>query len=95
MNGIKANARKLVEQDVNIVLKNMKLKILGQPYDEVLLMRKNFGETGGVKYYQILLPEQLVDEILRSPHGEFGRHTGFSKTIIAYREIIIFRKRRN
>ena len=36
MNGIKANARKRVEKDVDLVLKNMKLKILGQPYDEVL-----------------------------------------------------------
>ena len=95
MNGIKANARKLVEQDVNIGLKNKKLKILGQPYDEVLKMRKNFGETGGVKYYQNLIPEQLVNKVLRSQHGEFGKHTGNSKTIIAYREEIIFQKWRN
>ena len=38
MKGIKANARIRVEQDVDPVLKNMKLKILGQPHDEVLLM---------------------------------------------------------
>ena len=38
MNGIKANARIRVEQDVDFVLKNMKLKILAQPHDEVLLM---------------------------------------------------------
>ena len=31
INGIKANARIRVEQDVDLVLKNMKLKILGQP----------------------------------------------------------------
>ena len=31
MNGIKANARLRVEQDVDVVLKNMKLKNLGQP----------------------------------------------------------------
>ena len=35
--GIKANARIRVEQDVDTALKNLKLKILGQPYDEVLL----------------------------------------------------------
>ena len=34
MNGIKANARIRVEQDVDLVLKNMKIKILGQPYDK-------------------------------------------------------------
>ena len=80
MNGIKANARIRVEQDVDLVLKNIKLKFLGPPYDEVLMItdsrykkykanedliifkdgllsRKNFGETGSVKYYQILIPK--------------------------------------
>ena len=38
MNGNKANAKIRVEQDVDLVLKNMKLKILGQPYVEVLIM---------------------------------------------------------
>ena len=38
MNGTKANARIRVEQDVDLVVKNMKLKILGQPHDEVLMM---------------------------------------------------------
>ena len=96
MNGIKANARIRVEQDVDLVLKNMKLNFLGQPYDEVLmitdpryknkanedriipkdglLFRKYFGETGSVKYYQILIPKQLFREILRNLHGEFGKH---------------------
>ena len=113
MNGIKASARIRVEQDV--VLKNMKLKILGQPYDEVLIMtdsrykkykanedriilkdgllfRKYFGETGSVKYYQILIPKQLVKEFLRSLHEEFGKHPGILKTIIAYRENYFFPK---
>ena len=35
MNGIWANARIRVEQDVDLVLKNMKLEKLGQPHDEV------------------------------------------------------------
>ena len=38
MNGSKANARIRVEQDFDLVLKNMKLKILGQPHDEVFKM---------------------------------------------------------
>ena len=115
MNGIKANARVRVEQDVDLVLKNMKLIILGQPYYEVLIMtdsryknykanedriilkdgilfRKYFGETGSVKYYQILIPKQLVKEVLRSLHGEFGKHPGIYKTIIAYREKHYFPK---
>ena len=97
MSEIKASARIRVEQDVDLVLNNLKLKILGQPFDEVLIMTdslykhyktnedriilkdgllymKYFGETGSVKYYQILIPKQLVKEVLRSLHGEFGKH---------------------
>ena len=37
INGIKANARIRVEQDGDIILKNLKLKILEQPHDDVLL----------------------------------------------------------
>ena len=109
INGIKAGARIRVEQDADLVLKNLKLKILGQPHDDVLLatdrrfkhykanedritlkngllFRKYYGETGSVKYYQTLTPKQLVNEVLRNLHGEFGKHPGITKTIIAYRE---------
>ena len=37
INGIKANARIRVEQDVDLVLKNPKLKSFGRPHDDVLL----------------------------------------------------------
>ena len=107
--GIKADARIRVEQDAHLVLKNLKLKIHGQLYDDVLLttdrrfkhykanedrivlkdgllFRKYYGETGSVKYYQILIPRQLVNEVPRSLHGEFGKHPGITKTIIAYRQ---------
>ena len=109
LHGIKANARTRVEEDADLVLKNLKLKILGQPYDDVLLttdrrfthykanedrnilkdellLRKYYGDTGSVKYYQILIPKQLINEVLRSLHGDFGKHPGITKTIIAYRE---------
>ena len=56
------------------------------------MFRKNFGETGSVKYYQILIPKQLDIEVLRSLHGEFGNHPGISKTILAYRENYYFPK---
>ena len=91
----------------------MKLKILGQPHDEVsmltdsryknykanedrkifkdrLLFKKKFGETGSVKYHQILMPRQLLNEVLRSLHGEFGKQPGISKTKNAYREKYFF-----
>ena len=109
LDGIKTNARIRVEQDADLVLKNLKLKILGQPYDDVLLttdsrfkhykanedriilkgrllFRKYYGETGSVNNYQIPIPKQLVNEVLRSLHGEFGKHPGITKTIIAFRE---------
>ena len=114
-NEITANAQIRVEQNVDLVLKNMKLKILGQPHDEVLMMtdsryknykasedrinlkdgqlsRKNPGETGRVKYYQILIPKQLVNGVLRSLYGEFGKHPGIAKTINAYKEKYTFPK---
>ena len=115
MNGTKANARIRVEQDVDLVLKNKKLKILGQLHDEVLMMtdsryknyqvnedriilkdgllfRKIFAETGSVNYYQILIRKQLIVEVLISLHGEFGKHSGISKTIIAFREKFFSKK---
>ena len=107
INGIRASAQIRVEQDADLVLKNLKLKILGQLHDIVLLstdrlfkhykanedrikdgllFRKYYGETGCVKYYQIFIPKQLVNEVLRNLHGEFGKHPAITKTIIAYRE---------
>ena len=109
INGIQASGRKRVEQDADLVLKNLKLKILGQPHDDVLLatdrrfkhykanedriilkdgllFRKYYGETGSVKYYQLLIPKQLVNEVLQNLHGEIGKHPGITKTIIAHRE---------
>ena len=111
MKGIRANARIRVEQDVDLVFKNKKLKILGQLHDNILMMidsryknykanedpitpkdslwiRKYFGETGSVKHYQTLIPKYLVNEVLCSLHGEFGKHPGISTTINAHRNII-------
>ena len=103
MHGIKAKAPIRVEKHVNLALKKLKLKILGQPYDEVLLTTdrqykdykandgiilndclmflKYYGETSSVKYYQILIPKQVVDEVVWGPLGEFGKHPGITKTI--------------
>ena len=37
INGVKASARIRVEQDADLVFKNLKLNILGPPHDDVLL----------------------------------------------------------
>ena len=94
---------------MDLVVKNLTLKILGQPHDDVflttdsrfkhyktnedriilkdgLLFRKYYGETRSVKYYQIFIPKELVNEVLRNLHGEFGKHPGTTETIITYRE---------
>ena len=104
-----------VEQDADLVLKNLKLQIFGQPQDDVLIttdrrfkhykanedciilkdglpFRKYYGETDGVKYYQIVIPRQLAEEVLRSLHGEFRKHPGITKTIMAYREKYFYPK---
>ena len=109
IHGIKANARIRVEQDANLVLKNLKLKILvllttdsrlkhyKANEDRIilkvgLLLRKYYGETGSVKYYKIFITKQIVNEVLRSLHGDFGKHPGITKTIIACREKYYYRK---
>ena len=112
INAIKASARKRVERDADLVLRKPKLKILGQPLDDVLLLTdrrfkhykanedriilkegflfpKYYGQTGSVKHCQILIPKQLVNEVRRSLHGEFEKHPGITKPIMAYRESII------
>ena len=109
INGIKAKTPIRVLQYAELVLQNLKLKILGQPHDDVLLttdkrfkhykanedrivlkdgllFRKYYGEISSVKFYQILIPKQLVSEVLRSLHGDFGRHTGITETKLAHRE---------
>ena len=116
LHGIKANARIRVEQDADLVLKNLKPKILSQPHDDVLLtadrrfkhykanedriilkdgllLRKYYGDTGSVKYYQILIPKQIVNEVLRSLHRDFGKHPGITKTITKHclqRKVLLF-----
>ena len=96
------------------ILEKMKLKLLGQRHDEVLIKTdlrykhyrmntalilkmayysgKKFGKTGGVRYYQILIPRQLVNQVLPSLHEEFRKHPGIAKTEIAHRENYHFPK---
>ena len=103
IHGIKPNARIRVKQDIDLVLKNLELKIISQ-----LLTTDDSSTTKQTKivssskmdcYYgkitgrlvtsnitNFFIAKQLVDEALRSLHGEFGKHPAITKTIIAYRQ---------
>ena len=97
------------QQDRDNVLRNYKLRLLNEPYDEHLmatdhrslhytaqesriilkdglLYRQYFGETGAVKYLQVLLPEQLVDSFIEALHGSHDNHPWITKVIQQCRE---------
>ena len=69
MNGIKANARIRVEKDGALVLKNMKLRILGQPHDEVLIMTDSRYKNYKANEDRIILKDGLL---FRKNFGEAG-----------------------
>ena len=48
--------------------------------DEILT-RQYFDETGNVKYYQLLLPQHLLPELLQSLHGTADKQPGISKML--------------
>ena len=53
--------------------------------DEILT-RQYFDETGNVKYHQILLPQHLLQELLKSLHGTAHKHPGISKMLQEIRQ---------
>ena len=55
-----ANAQIQVEQDVDLVLKNMKLKILGQPHDEVLMTTDSRCKNYKANEDRIILKDGLL-----------------------------------
>ena len=55
-----------------------------------LLYRQYFGNNGKVKYLQVLLPQQLVNEFIQHHHGKYGKHPGIAKTIQQCREKYYF-----
>ena len=59
MNGIK-NARTRVDQDVDLVLKNMKLKNLGQPHDEFLMITDSRYKNYKANEDRIILKDGLL-----------------------------------
>ena len=69
INGIKANSRIWVEQDVEVNLKNLKLKTLGQPLDDVLLTTHRGFKHYKAKEARIILKDGLL---FRKYYGETG-----------------------
>ena len=67
-------AAKYLAQEDHIIIKDR------------LLYRQYFGYTGKVKYFQVLLPKQLVDEFIPQQHGMFGKHPGIAKVFQQCRE---------
>ena len=60
INGIKANARIQVEQDVDLVLENLKLKKIGQTHDEVLSTTVNQFRYHKANEDRIILKDGLL-----------------------------------
>ena len=60
INEIKANAPIRVEQNVDPVLKNLELKVLGQPYDEVLLTTDKRFKHYKANEDRIILKDELL-----------------------------------
>ena len=100
----KDNARIRLEQNNDIVLRNLRAKLEGNPFDEnelasdyryqhylqnitrieikqEVLTRKYYTDTGTISHYQILLPIQLLEELLQASHGHNSNHPGITKMI--------------
>ena len=69
MNGIKANVWILVEQDADLVQKNLKLKVIGQPNDIVLLTMDRRFKHYKANEDRIILKDGLL---FRKYYGETG-----------------------
>ena len=60
MNGIKANTQIREEQEVDLVLKNIKLKLLGQPHDEVLMITDSRNKNYKANEDRVVLKDGLL-----------------------------------
>ena len=69
MNGIQANARIKVERDADLVLKNLKLKVLGQPHDYVPMTTDSRFKHYKANEDRIILKDGLL---FRKYYGKTG-----------------------
>ena len=66
---IYSKAKRLLVQEDRLIVK------------DGIFMRKYYGECEQVTHHQILIPEHLIDELLRALHGKMGKHPGITKKI--------------
>ena len=69
INGIKESAQMRVEKDADLVLKNLKLKRLGQPHDDVLLSTDRRFKHYKANEDRIILKDGLL---FQKYYGETG-----------------------
>ena len=102
-------ARIRLEQNNDIILRNLRAKLEGNPFDEndlasdyryqhylqnitrieikqEVLTRRYHTNTGTTSHYQILLPVQLLEELLQALHGHNSNHPGITKMIQEVRQ---------
>ena len=86
MNGIKASARIRAEQDADLVLKNLKLKLFGQPHDDVLLTTDR-----RFKHYKANENRNILKDglLFRKYYGETGFASNTTK--ISYRGSLLMK----
>ena len=66
INGNKVNARIRVDQDIDLVLKNLKLEILGQPHEDVLLITDRRFKHYKANENRIILKGAIPEELQRN-----------------------------
>ena len=79
IHGIKANARIRVEEHADIVLKNLKLKILGQPHDDVLLTTDRRFKHYKANEDRIILRDGFL---FRKYYGDTGSSVKYCQILI-------------
>ena len=77
-------SEELLQQDIRYkhCLNNLDRIVLK---DEIVT-RQYYDETGQVKYHQVLLPKQLLKELLQALHGTAHKHPGISKMLQEIRQ---------
>ena len=79
------------EYSEEVLQQDIRYKYYLNKIDRIVLIdkivtRQYYGETGQIKYHQILLPKHLLKELLHAIHGTAHRHPGISKMLQEIRQ---------